>query len=147
MSSTTEEAKECPSSSSISDPIIEKEADLYLQKLNGIVVDHQNDATLDAKEYRNRYETLLGALKLAHTREASLVEECQQLHTQHQTLRVANDSKTTQVDTLNADLSTLKSLLESANEREDRVKMTVRQLQEEVERLTYRGEHDEVLKF
>ena len=134
MSSTTEEVKECPSS----DPIIEKEADLYLQKLNGIVVnnDHQNDATLDAKEYRNRYETLLGALKLAHTREASLVEECQQLHTQHQTLRVANDSKTTQVDTLNADLSTLKSLLESANEREDRVKMTVRQLQEEVERLT-----------
>ena len=135
MSSTTEEVKECPSS----DPIIEKEADLYLQKLNGIVVnnDHQNDATLDAKEYRNRYETLLGALKLAHTREASLVEECQQLHTQHQTLRVANDSKTTQVDTLNADLSTLKSLLESANEREDRVKMTVRQLQEEVERLRF----------
>ena len=125
------------SSSSTQSKMIE--ADAFLNKLNSIVVD-QDGSSLDPKEYRNHYETLLGALKVANTREASLVGECHNIRAQHDTstaeLTASISAKTSQVETLEKDLSTLKSLLESANIREDRAKDAISKLQVELERLT-----------
>jgi len=136
--SSNDQASSSSSSSSQSKMI---EADAFLNKLNGIVVDQDgSSSTPDAKEYRNHYETLLGALKLANTREASLVGECQNIRAQHDTsiakFTASNSAKTSQVKTLEKDLSTLKSLLESANIREDRAKGAIGKLQVEFEELT-----------
>lgn len=58
-------SNEQASSSSSSSQSKMVEADAFLNKLNGIVVDQDgSSSTPDAKEYRNHYETLLGALKL-----------------------------------------------------------------------------------
>jgi len=144
-SETNEEAKECPSShEGVSCPAsesIEKEAETFLQDLNVLVVDQ--DATIDPKKYRNHYETLLGALKLAHSRESGLVDQCQELRTQNvagvselQEASRSNKGMESQVEALQKDLDTVKSLLESANIREDRAKVTLSKLQEELERLT-----------
>lgn len=140
-----EEAKECPSSHErASSPLedIEKESEAFLQRLNIIVVD-QDSVEHDPKEYRNHYETLLGALKLARGREASLVDQCHELHTQNnskaadiQAASSSNQGLESQVEALHKDLDTVKSLLESANDREDRAKVTVEKLHCELERLT-----------
>ena len=119
---------------------IEKEGEIFLQKIN---YDDQSTAELDPDEYRSQYETLLGALKLAHARESSLVYQCQELHTQkiagaaelQATLR-SSQGAGSQVAALRKDLATVKSLLEAANGREEKAKDTIGKLQEELERLT-----------
>lgn len=131
------EAKEClPSDNeyrSVPGPI-EKEAELFLTKLNALIV--RGDAALDAKEYRNQYETLLGALKLGHSREASLDKQCQKLEEQSLTANQSQKDMEGKVHTLQSDLDTIKSLLASSNSREDRAKALVSKLHDELERLT-----------
>jgi len=120
---------------------MEKDAESFLQTLNIHVVDQ--DTTCDPKEFRNNFETLLGALKLARTREESLTHQCGLLQTQSvdcaTDLEAANRSNkalATQVSNLQTDLDTVKSLLESQIQREDRAKEHAGALQEELERLT-----------
>ena len=147
-SQTKEEAKECPSSSDRDDGVfassfasVEEDAETFLQNLNVIVV--QGGLEIDPKEYRNQFETLLGALKHAHSREASVADHCHALNTQNidcakqleATTRV-NADLTSHVSTLQADLVTVKTLLESQNVREDRAKEQMGILQVELERLT-----------
>lgn len=118
MPGVNEEAKECPSSHD--DERVCFSASESIEKEVG------------AKESRSQYETLLDALKLAHAREANLVDQCRELHTQN--IGCASELKASkrsiqefvsQVNSLQSDSETVRSLLESANEREDRAKVTI----------------------
>jgi chromosome segregation ATPase len=128
---------------------IEKEAELFLQQLNKNVIEPDN--TIDSNEYRNRYETLLGALKLSHSRENGLVETCQSIQsekeatiTQLKSSRRENQECESHVTALQNDLDTIKSLLQAANDREEKTKHTMDKLQEELEVLTDQIDKSEI---
>ncbi|KAL7473378.1 hypothetical protein ACHAXS_013830 [Conticribra weissflogii] len=137
-----------PSSSSASESM-EKDGEIFLQNLTYMI--EEKPSLLDPREFKSQYEILLGALKLAHARESSLVKQCQELHTQKvagtaelEAARRANRGSQLEAESSKKDLNTLKSVLEAANGREEKAKVTIGKLQEEVERLTDQMDKSEI---
>lgn len=129
---------------------IEKEAQSFLQQLNQNVIEPTNDA-IDPNEYRNRYETLLGALKLSHSRERDQAATCHSLRTERDSvvdevrlLRRENQEYQNRTTALQNDLDTAKSWLQAANDKEEKAKVVMGQLQEELEALTDQIDKSEI---
>ena len=136
-----------PSSASKS---IEKEAESFLQRLNKNVIEPDNNS-VDANEYRNRFETLLGALKLSHSREHAILTKYQTIQsekndvvTQLESFRCQNEEQESQITSLQNDLDTVKSLLQTANDKEEKAKVSIDKLQEELENLTDQIDKSEI---
>eukprot|EP00956_Cyclotella_meneghiniana_P045001 scaffold349010_cov36-Cyclotella_meneghiniana.AAC.1 len=129
---------------------IEREAQSFLQQLNQNVIEPNNN-TVDPNEYRNRYETLLGALKLSHSREQDQLAKCHSIQTEKdsvdkdlQSLQRENQEYQNQVSALQNDLDTTKSWLQAANDKEEKAKVVMGQLQEELEALTDQIDKSEI---
>ena len=117
---------------------IEQEAETFLQLLNRSVIEPNHSA--DPNEYRNRFETLLGAVKLSHSREHSLIEKYQSIQSDKdatvkelQSSHLANKEHENHVMALKNDLDTMKSLLQAANDQGDNDKVAIGKLQDEIE--------------
>lgn len=129
---------------------IEKEAGEFLQRLNINVIE-PNVVNLEPSEFRNQYETLLGALKLSHSRETTLIQHCKGLENEKNrsdaqlqaTIR-SNEENESQMEALAKDLDTVKSLLEAANEKELQDKVNIDKLEEELEHLTDQVDRSEI---
>mmetsp|Transcript_3692 Transcript_3692/g.7843 ORF Transcript_3692/g.7843 Transcript_3692/m.7843 type:complete len:888 (+) Transcript_3692:263-2926(+) len=137
-----------PSSSSASESM-EKDGENFLQNLTYMI--DENPSLLDPQEFKSQYEILLGALKLAHARESSLVKQCQELHTQKvagaaelQAARRASRGSQLEAESSKKDLGALKSVLQAANGREEQAKATIAKLKEELERLTDQMDRSEI---
>lgn len=144
-----ENSSGAPSAASIS---IEKEAESFLQLLNKNVIEPDN--SIDPNEYRNFYETLLGALKLSHAREHGLAEKYQTIQLEKEatvsqlaSLRRENDERESHVSALENDLGTVKCLLQEANDRDEKAKIVMDKLQEELENLTDQIDKNEIATF
>ena len=128
---------------------IEKEAGLFLQRLNKNVIEPDN--SFDANEYRNRFEALLGALKLSHSREHAVLTKYQTIQSekddvisQLQSSRCQNEEQESHVTSLQNDLDTVKSLLQAASDKEEKAKVSIDKLQEELENLTDQIDKSEI---
>ena len=127
----------------------EKEAELFLQRLNKNVIEPDN--SFDANEYRNRFEALLGALKLSHSREHAVLTKYQTIQSekddvisQLQSSRCQNEEQESHVTSLQNDLDTVKSLLQAASDKEEKAKVSIDKLQEELENLTDQIDKSEI---